>query len=441
MNARDIAYTILLQFEQERVRLHELIGAGLAAAGLSDGEKKYISHICAGVVRNLSLIDWKLSDLYEGDYKRMLNKIKTLLRLAMYELDYMDFIPPHATVNEFAGLARKKINPLAAAQVNGILRNYLREKSRYNPERKFKYLETQLSVKYSFPEWMVKRWIHFWGAEETRQLCAAFNQRPYFDIRINILRIVPRDFMQILTSHKIEFSQSALFPEVVKVYDILKLTKLKLFAQGFCSVQDESGQLAVELLQPDGEDWIIDACAAPGGKLSGILERQGNRYKVIGLDISLDRLHILKQNCQRLGLRNYLLIQSDAACPALRGNFRQILIDAPCSGLGSIQKHPDIKWRRSLPEILEFQDLQLKILKAQAALLKPGGLMVYSTCTIEPAENEVVIEKFLDLAAGEFEIDPVPDRLAAFSADRKYLRTFPHRHQMDGSFGVRLRKK
>ncbi len=441
MNAREVAYSILFHYAQENGRLHEQIALGLAEGGLSDGEKKYISNICSGVVRNLSLIDWKLSDLYNGDYKHMLNKIKTLLRLAMYELDYMDFIPPHATVNEFAGLARKKINPLAAAQVNGILRNYLREKGRYDPERKFKYIETQLSVKYSFPEWMVKRWIHFWGTEETRQLCAAFNERPYFDIRINILRIKPQEFLHILTSNKIEFSQSALFQEVVKVYDILKIIKLKLFAEGLCSVQDESGQLVLDLLEKAGDGWIVDACAAPGGKLTGILERQLARYKIIGLDVNMQRLNTLKQNCQRLGLQNYVLVQNDATRPALRNNFKQILIDAPCSGLGSIQKHPDIKWRRSLPQILEFQDLQLKILNAQAELLSSGGLMVYSTCTIEPAENEVVIEKFLELKKGGFEIDPIPDKLAAFSTDRKYLRTFPHRHQMDGSFAVRLRKK
>ena len=442
MNAREVAYSILFSYAQEKGRLHERITLALSAGGLSDGEKKYISNICSGVVRNLGLIDWKLSDLYNGDYKHMLNKIKTMLRLAMYELDYMDFIPPHATVNEFASLARKKINALAAAQVNGILRNYLREKGRYDPEKKFKYIETQLSIKYSFPEWMVKRWIHFWGEEETRQLCAAFNQRPYFDLRINTLRIKPPEFLQILTGNKIEFSQSVIFREVVKVYDILKITKLKLFAEGLCSVQDESGQLVLDLLEPVTAGWLVDACAAPGGKLTGMLERQPDGYKIIGMDISRQRLNILRQNCLRLGLQNYVLVQNDATRPALQSsNFKQILIDAPCSGLGSIQKHPDIKWRRSLPEILEFQDLQLRILKAQAELLASGGSMVYSTCTIEPAENEVVIEKFLEINNGDFEIDPIPDRLAAFSPDRKYLRTFPHRHQMDGSFAVRLRKK
>ena len=442
MNAREVAYSILFSYAQEKGRLHERITLALSAGGLSDGEKKYISNICSGVVRNLGLIDWKLSDLYNGDYKHMLNKIKTMLRLAMYELDYMDFIPPHATVNEFASLARKKINALAAAQVNGILRNYLREKGRYDPEKKFKYIETQLSIKYSFPEWMVKRWIHFWGEEETRQLCAAFNQRPYFDLRINTLRIKPPEFLQILTGNKIEFSQSVIFREVVKVYDILKITKLKLFAEGLCSVQDESGQLVLDLLEPVTAGWLVDACAAPGGKLTGMLERQPDGYKIIGMDISRQRLNILRQNCLRLGLQNYVLVQNDATRPALQSsNFKQILIDAPCSGLGSIQKHPDIKWRRSLPEILEFQDLQLRILKAQAELLASGGSMVYSTCTIEPAENEVVIEKFLEINNGDFEIDPIPDRLAAFSLDRKYLRTFPHRHQMDGSFAVRLRKK
>jgi 16S rRNA (cytosine967-C5)-methyltransferase len=129
-----------------------------------------------------------------------------------------------------------------------------------------------------------------------------------------------------------------------------------LFADGLCSVQDESGQLVLDLLEPVADGWLVDACAAPGGKLTGVLERRLNGYKIIGLDVNMQRLKILQQNCRRLGLQNYVLIQNDATRPALRrSNFKQILIDAPCSGLGSIQKHPDIKWRRSLPEILEFQ--------------------------------------------------------------------------------------
>ena len=441
MNGREIAYYILFRFEQEKGRLHEQIGQSLAQSDLSDREKKYVSHICSGVVRHLGLIDWNLSDMYNGDYKRMLIKIKTLLRLAMYELDYMDFIPPHATLNEFANLARKKVNPFAAAQVNGILRNYLREKSRYNPDKKFKYIETQLSVKYSFPEWIIQRWIHFWGEEETRELCAAFNQRPFFDIRINISRIQQEEFLKILINNKVEYSSSNFFPEVVKVYDILKMNRLKLFEKGYCSVQDESGMLVLHLLDLEGTGWLLDACAAPGGKLTGILERKSDDLKIIGLDLNRRRLNIIKENCQRLGLQNYILLQSDAVHPPFRAIFDQILIDAPCSGLGSIQKHPDIKWRRSLPEILEFQNLQLKILEAQANLLKSGGLMVYSTCTIDPEENEVVIEKFMETHFENFEIESLPAKLADLSGDQKYLRTFPHRHQMDGSFAVRIRKK
>jgi len=443
MNAREIAYYILFHFEQEKGKLHELISNSLTATeyDLRDGEKKYISHLCSGVVRNLSLIDWKLSGLYDGDYKRMLNKIKSLLRLALYELDYMDFIPPHATVNEVTTLARKKINSRAAAQVNGILRTYLREKGRFDPERKFKYIETQLAVKYSFPEWMIKRWINLWGEEETRQLCAAFNERPYFDLRINLSRVTSDDFIQILNRNNIEFRPSAVFPQVVKVYDLLKITKLKLFEQGLCSVQDESSLLVLELLQLDFKGWIVDVCAAPGGKLTAILEREKSGLKVIGLDRDLRRLNRLQENCQRLGLQNYNLLQNDATVPAFRTEFEQILIDAPCSGLGSIQKHPDIKWRRSWSEILEFQELQLKILQAQAKLIKTGGFIVYSTCTIEPAENEGVVEKFLELHKDRFEIDRLPERLRLFSRDNTYLRTFPHHHQMDGSFAVRLRKK
>jgi hypothetical protein len=184
MNAREVAYSILFRFAQENGRLHEQIALALSAGGLSDGEKKYISNICSGVVRNLGLIDWKLSGLYNGDYKHMLNKIKP--SYAWPCTSWITWIySAHATVNEFASLARKNHRP-AAAQVNGILRNYLREKGRYDPEKKFKYIETSFSIKYSFRSgWLNAGYIS--GARKKPGNYAA-NQRPYFDLRINTLR-------------------------------------------------------------------------------------------------------------------------------------------------------------------------------------------------------------------------------------------------------------
>ena len=318
----------------------------------------------------------------------------------------------------------------------------MREGKYLKPEKKFKYADTQLAIKYSFPEWLIKRWLGFWGLDFVTALCESFNKRPVFDVRVNEKKISEEEFRQQLINENIHFTDSTHFKHVVKVTDIQNLRNSGLLKNGFCSIQDESGLFAANLLSmPETGDKILDACSAPGGKYTALWEKYSNNISIIGVEINGQRILKIRENCKRLGAPNPVIIQADARHLPFKIEFDQILVDAPCSGTGTIQKHPDIKWRRTLEEILSFQKLQLAILNSVSEYLKPDGILVYCTCTIDPAENEAVIEQFLERNSEKYEVIPPPTEFDDFCTDSKYIRTFPHQHDMEGTFAVKLRRR
>ena len=214
-----------------------------------------------------------------------------------------------------------------------------------------------------------------------------------------------------------------------------------MLQKGLCTIQDESGYLVTQLIQPEEGESILDACAAPGGKYTALLEKNAGS-KIMALESQQGRILKIRENCRRLGFSDAMVVIGDAqSAPVQNKTFDQILVDAPCSGLGTIQKNPDIKWRRTLEEIFQFQTLQLKILKDADRILKPGGYLIYSTCTVDPSENEAVIEDFLSKNLNTYRIVPPPESFQTFSVDNKYMRTFPHIHDMEGSFAVKLQKE
>jgi len=442
MTARETAFKIILRFEQTRQHLDYLIDTTLKGDALSGKERKFVSNLVSGVIRHWTLLDWKIATLYTGNYKKSLTKFKIILQLALYEIDFLDFIPPHATVNEYVNLAKKRLPKALVSTVNAIIRTYLREGKGLKPEKKFKYNDTILAIRYSFPEWLIKRWLGNWDVDFVSKMCQAFNNRPTFDIRVNEKKISREEFKSKLFTSQIDFTESEYFPQVFKISNIQKIRQTKLLHDGFCTVQDESGMIVTDLLDPiKPGDWILDACVAPGGKYTGLFEKYLKEINVFGLEISQNRLKIVKDNCHRLGISDQLLINGDAVNLPFREKFDQILIDVPCSGLGTIQKHPDIKWRRSLEEIINFQQLQLEILTNTSQYLKSGGYLIYSTCTIDPSENEMVIDEFMREQNETFRIVPPPAKFKLYTTEQDYIRTFPHIHDMEGSFAVKLQKK
>ncbi len=440
MTAREIAFRVLLNFEDKKPRLDDLLDDAYSKYKISRQDRKLLKNITSGVVRNLTYLDWIASQVYHGRYKKMLKKIKIILRMALYELIFVEHIPARATINEYVNLAKKTAGMGSGGQVNGMLRTYVRESGNLQPENSINARAELIAVKYSFPEWLVKRWISIWGESETEALCEAMNALPVFDIRINTGKIAIPDFIDLLTENKIAFQVSEHFDDMLKVSDIQAVRNNNWFDEGLCSIQDESAHIPVELLDLRSGDRVLDICAAPGGKYTQILKYHPDQILAVAVDQDFERLKIVKENVQRLGFKNRHFIVADGRALPFKSVFNKILLDAPCSGLGVINKHPDIKWRRDMDQIMEFAKLQESILSQAGELLAIGGHLVYSTCTVDPMENEIVIQDFMERNAEQFELSEPPAKFSGWVSD-SLIRTFPHRGQKDGSFCALLHKK
>jgi 16S rRNA (cytosine967-C5)-methyltransferase len=267
----------------------------------------------------------------------------------------------------------------------------------------------------------------------------ANNLRPDLTLRVNRLKIDFNFFITQLEQHQIQFSRSQFLDYFVRVKHMAGIGSSEMYRQGFFLVQDESAGLAVQLLDPKPGDRVIDMCSAPGGKTTFIGELMKNIGEIVAIDRYETRLNLVKNSCQRLGIANTHFIAADATtvqtAPAER-----VLVDAPCSGLGVLSKKPDAKWKREPEDLVKLVEIQRGILENSAKHVKPGGILVYSTCTTEPEENFALVKSFLEMHS-EFEIENASNfadgRLVAAGG---YLETFPHRHGMDGSFAIRLRK-
>jgi len=436
---RALAYKILLEFDKHRPRLDEVIEKTLTNTTLDNRQRRFLRHLISGTVRNLIYLDWLIARLYSGRFRKMLQKQKALLRLALYELTGMQSVPERATLYEYGELARKFIGPSGLKVVNGILRGFLRRRNELQPQKLISDPAERISVRYSFPLWMVKRWLSFWGEEETEALCRKLNEPPQFELHVNTNKISLERFKTLLTEKKIDFHPSPYFPDVLAVSDIQAVRQAGWFEQGYCLVQDESAHIPVEVLQPAAGETVLDVCAAPGGKYAQILEKQQGRGLVVAVDIDLRRLKRVKENVQHLGLKGGVFVCADARFMPFKTSFDKILLDAPCSGLGVIRKHPDIKWRRDFEEIVEFSQLQSTLLQASFELLKTGGRLVYSTCTVDYMENENVVRDFADRLSRQVKLLEPPETLPGDKTE-SFLRTFPHKHNTDGSFCALIKK-
>ena len=407
----------------------------------SGADKSLITEVVYGVMRWMYRLDWFLQHLYVGRFEDLIPDVRNNLRSSLYQLMYLDRVPPYAVLNEAVEIAKNQFNQKTANLVNAILRNYLRQ------QKKLEYMEMQLdvvdrmAVHYSHPRWLVQRWIEYWGIDEVTQMLKKNNQRPRLYIRVNHLKATQRQVVDALEEHQVPYEIHSDFPEFIWIKDFARFRELNLLKEGWVSVQDVSTGLPVKLLQPQPGEMVLDMCAAPGGKAGYIGEVMHNRGFLLCVDRHVHRSRMLKDNLRRWGVEHACVVNADATQLPIKQQFDKILLDAPCSGLGVLGKRADLKWKRTEQDIQNMQQLQLQLLDVAAEHLKPGGAIVYSTCTIEPEENEVVVEKFLEKHP-EFELASLLEYVPIqYLWDAKHLRTFPHKHEMDGTFAVRLEKK
>ena len=440
--ARDISYGILRKFEASGKRLDRLEKEFKLNETLSQQDKKLAKNLISGSVRHLLYLDWIAGQLYHGSYKKLLIKTKTILRLALYELIFMEHIPARATINEYVNMAKKTVGKQQANMINAILRNFTRGKAELKPKKLIKDDEERISIQYSFPRWIVKRWITLWGMTEAEALCSALNKLPDFDLRINTALISVDEFFKMLDDAGVEFKKSIFSAKRVKVTDIQAVIENGWFDKGYCSLQDESAALPVELLGIHDGDLVLDVCSAPGGKLTQILEEEKKDVLLLALDIDISRLKQVKKNVQRLKKKNILFVVADGTALPLKPVFSKVLLDAPCSGLGILRRNPEKKWRPA-PDFATLSSLQARLIRNAAAMVRPGGILVYSTCTVHRQENEAIVQGFT-AEYGDFVVEEVapllPDGLEDLCSEAGHFCSWARPTCFDLFFAARLRR-
>jgi 16S rRNA (cytosine967-C5)-methyltransferase len=287
---------------------------------------------------------------------------------------------------------------------------------------------------------MTKRWMERYGYDDAKRMMEANNAIPDLALRVNRLKVDFDYFLSLLEKHQLQYTRSQYLDFFVRVQHMAGIGGSELFQQGYFSVQDESAGMPVLLLDPKPGERVIDLCSAPGGKTTFIGELMKNSGEIIAVDRYETRLHLVKSACQRLGITNVHLIADDGATIEIPPADK-VLVDAPCSGLGVLSKKPDAKWQRDADDIPKLVQLQKSLIENAAKLVKSGGILVYSTCTIEPEENLDLIKEFLEHHL-EFSIESGNNIIHQdLLGNQGQVATFRHRHGMDGSFSVRLRKK
>ncbi|NBC18495.1 MAG: 16S rRNA (cytosine(967)-C(5))-methyltransferase RsmB [Bacteroidetes bacterium] len=418
---------------------------GLTQSHLPDDadprEVRQATDYVAGVTRWRRYLDFILAHYYRGDFDAMESTLQQILRVGLYDLLLQD-TPPHAAINEAVELAKGRVRPGAGGLVNGILRTVQRSRERLPTPSEDDPAEA-LALTHSHPTWMVRRWLERFGREETEALLRWNNTRPIYGLRINLLKTTVEAFTTRLDEVEVEWSRSPYLDDVVRVASVQPILRSGWLDDGVCAIQDESAALVVRLLDPQPRETIVDGCAAPGGKTLYIAERMHDRGRVLAFDVHEGRLGLIKEGAQAHDLHGIRPIAADLRDLAERDERPQadrVLLDVPCSGLGVLAKRADLRWNREAAALDELTDLQDALLDAATALVRPGGLLVYSTCTIAPEENADRIAAFLKrhpdyaLESGE---GLVPDEV--LTADGA-LQTLPHRHHTDGAFAVRLRR-
>ena len=443
-SVRQIANEILVKIDTRKAYADILLDQALRMSGLALRDRALLTELTYGTLRWRGTIDARLAGNLSRPLADLDPPIRNLLRLTCYQLFYLDRIPPFAAVNEAVELAKGFRGHKSAGFVNAVLRSLLRQRGKRNPISSDQSVAS-LAAQYSHPAWLVQRWLGEFGAGVAAAVMRANNEKPPLVLRANRLKGTREELLARFSNAPIEASATSYSPQGILLPGGGPIDNLPGFAEGLFQVQGEASQLIVYLLAPLPQERILDACAAPGGKSTHIAELMQDGGEIFAVDSSARGIEKIRQNVARLGLQSVRAIKADVTEDSgeLAGAlFDRILVDAPCSGLGTLREHPEIKWQRTERDIARLSRLQRQILGRVGRHLKPGGIIVYSTCTLSRDENERNVESFL-AEHKQFELQEaaryLPDR-AKPMVRGQYFQALPHRDNTDGFFAARMRK-
>jgi len=397
-------------------------------------DRAFLMEIVYGVMRNLYALDAIIGSFIRNT-KTLSDETTNNLRIALYQILFMR-VPGYAVVNESVEMEKNSGKP---SLVNAVLRNLLRGKDKTALPLVYEDVVKDISINTSHQEWMVKRWLTRFGRDEARLLAEANNHMPPLVLRTNTLRITREELLRGFAEQKISAEAAPFAPDGIVIGGETSYQDLSSF-YGLFAVQDEASQLISYLLAPKKGERVLDACAAPGGKTTHIAQIMEDEGEIIAVEKDPQRILKLEESISALGIASAQAIRADVSALKDLGTFDRILLDAPCSSTGVIRRNPDVKYRHVLQDIAEFGKKQSKLLKAVSPLLRKEGRLVYSVCSIEPEEGEQVIRDFLK-TTDEFRIIDADQEFMKPFANNGFFRTFPHKDNMDGFFGVILCRK
>lgn len=440
-NPRQLAFLALKDIYRQGAYTDIALDRVLRTATLNSADRGLLTELVYGCVRRTRSLDALIDQLGKKKADQQPPELRTILQIGLYQLRYQQRIPPSAAVNTSVELAKANGFKGLTGVVNGMLRQYTRlAESTTEPLQLPQDPIQQLGILYSFPDWIIQMWVEQIGTEETAKLCQWLNQAPTIDLRINPLQVSIEDVEAAMSTAGVEVQRVPHLPQALRIIGGAgAIGQLPGFNQGWWTVQDSSAQLVTHLLAPQSGDVVIDACAAPGGKTTHIAELMQDQGKIWACDKTASRLNKLKENAQRLQLKSIQICTGDSRnYPQFLNSASHVLLDAPCSGLGTLHRRPDIRWRSTPANIDQLAILQSELLEQAASWVKPGGTLVYATCTLHPQENEKVIQSFL-LRHANWQIEPPLNALAALATPEGWIKVWPHRVNMDGFFMVKLK--
>ncbi|MEH7388308.1 16S rRNA (cytosine(967)-C(5))-methyltransferase RsmB [Bacillus sp. JJ1521] len=442
-NVRNVALEILLQIEKNQAYSNLLLNQMIKKHEVKGKDVGLLTEIVYGTIQRRDTLDFYLAPFLKKS-KKLDQWVRILLRLSLYQMVYLDRVPERAIFFEAVEIAKKRGHKGTSSLVNGVLRSIQREGLPSLDQLKDEV--ERLAIETSHPIWLVKRWVKQIGMEETRKMCEVNSTPPEQTARVNSAAITREELIQMLKEDGIEAEEGSVSVDSIKAVRG-NLVHAKAFKEGYYTIQDESSMLVARALGVEKGEQILDSCAAPGGKTTHIAEILQNTGKVCSLDLHEHKIKLINEVVNRLGLEN---VETKALDSRKAGQifeperFDKILVDAPCSGFGVIRRKPDIKYSKLESDNENLAKIQLDILNEVSSLLKKGGILVYSTCTIDYEENEGVIKTFLeqnkDFMLDETLENYLPEIVKPYIKNGQ-LQLYPHYFGTDGFYIARLRKQ
>lgn len=404
-------------------------------------DRSFTTELVYGCTRRRRTLDALIDQLGRKSATQQPPDLRVILHLGLYQLRYLSQVPPSAAVTTTVDLAKQNRLGALSGFVNGLLRQYLRRSTEADPLQLPDVPSDRLAIQYSYPDWLTRLWIEQFGLEVAETLCDWFNQPPSIDLRVNSLAISIDQLEAEFNAARVRTARLPHLPQALRLQARTgAIEALPGFAQGWWTVQDASAQLVSYLVNPQPGEVVIDACAAPGGKTTHLAELMQDQGKIWAIDRAASRLKKVEQNADRLNLHAIETLAADSRdLPQFQAVADRVLLDAPCSGLGTLHRHADARWRQTPDSIAQLVQLQTQLLDQAASWVKPSGILVYATCTLNQQENEAIVQQFL-AAHADWQIQKPASDWAEFVAPEGWLKIRPDQQQMDGFFMVKLQR-